>query len=756
MNLPRSFVDAVVFACITAGLSGRAFAGPAPVDSNDSTPARRQPSGAPRVVEAIAVQGTIVVDGKLDDEVWKQATPASHFLQSEPHDGQPATEETEVRVSYDGANLYVGAYLHDHEPDRIIVNDIRKDFQEQDQDDFEVLLDTFRDHQNGYVFITNALGAKADRQVAKEGREVNPSWDAVWTVKTQRVADGWTLEMAIPFRSLRFPSGSEQRWGINFSRRIRRKNEIVFWSPVPRSYNLARVSLAGELSGLVLQGTSRDLRVKPYLAGTTLRETGGASFDQHADIGLDVKYGITPGLTLDATLHPDFAQVEADEQQVNLTQFSQFFPEKREFFLENSGVFYVGDAARNNQLFAAPTADEDLLLFFSRRIGLSDSGKAISIPAGVRLTGNVEGFTVGALSMQTKATEISRANNYSVLRVRRNIGTGSDLGVIFMNRQATDTSGDYNRVFGVDGNIRFARKVDWNSYLIGSATPGVNGGQYAVRSSLNYEGNFLHSKVGILQIGENFRDDLGYYLRTGARKYLIDIGIRPRFAWLQHLGIREMHPHVVDNYYQDLTGRMIAKTFHNGYTFFLNDGGYVEFSVNPKFQRTTEPFTIHTERSSADSVVIPPGSYDWAEYQVIGGTDPSRPVALGFTGITGGLWSGRQKTIRGSLTVHPGYRVRLTASVSRTSASLDIPRTRFVETLYTARLGYSFATNMFVDALTQYEPSAKTFNANVRFNLIHHPLSDLFVVFNEQHITGPDAPLPGRSVIVKFTQMAAF
>lgn len=700
------------------------------------------------------------IDGVLDDDVWRDAQSSSDFVQSEPREGEPASERTVVQVAYDDDALYVAAYLHDASPDALIVNDIRKDFREDDQDSFEVLLDTFGDRRNGYVFITNPEGARSDRQVANEGREINTSWDAMWEVRTRRVADGWTVEMAIPFRAIRFDPNAGDSWGINFSRRIRRRNEIDFWSPVPRAYTLARVSLAGDLVGLNGATGGRDLRIKPYVAASTVRETGGIDYSQKADVGADLKYGVTPGLTLDVTANPDFAQAEADEQQVNLTQFSQFFPEKREFFLENSGIFYVGDAARNNRTTLAPTADEDLLLFFSRRIGLDASGHEIPIVGGARLTGRAAGMTIGLLDIQTGDARGVPATNYSVVRLRRNLFDGSDVGVIAMNKQSTRSGGDYNRVLGVDANFRFLGSIDWNSYVLGTDTPGIESGQYAWRSTLNREGNFLHVKGGAMQLGEGFNDEMGYYRRTGVRKWMADIGVRPRPARLQRLGIREIHPHLVWNYYEDLGGDMVGKNLHTGNTFFLNNGGYVEFSVNPRFERIQAPFRINS-----DIDPIPAGRYGWTEWQVKGQTDASRLVSASFTGIAGGLWSGTQRTLQGTVTLRPSYRFNMSVGLQRTDAELDLPDASFTSTLVTGRANYSFATNMFLDALSQYDPERHQLNANVRFNLIHHPLSDLFLVYNEQRFTSPvslepGGPLqtvaPGRSLVLKFTHMLAF
>ncbi len=701
-----------------------------------------------RTLAAATAMTKIVVDGKLDDAAWATAPVAGDFVQGEPRTGLPATEATEVRILRDSTTLYIGAYLHDREPNQIVVNDIKKDFLPDEQDDFEVLLDTFHDRQNGYLFITNLLGARADRQIANEGKEVNASWDAVWTVKTSRVADGWIVEMAIPFRSLRYDFHTSPDWGLNFARRIRRKNEIDFWSPVPRAFTMARVSVAGDLTGIGLEGEARDLRIKPYVAGRTVRVVGGTDYVQTARVGADLKWGVTKGLTLDATVNPDFAQVEADEQQVNLTQFSLFLPEKREFFLENSGIFYVGDAARNTRVSTALTPDEDLLLFYSRRIGLTSTGEAIPIAGGLRLTGNVSGLRVGVLSMNTERYGGTPSNNYSVIRLRQALWPGSDVGVLYQGRQGIDSAGSWNQVFGGDVNIRFPGNIDWSSYLMGTRTPGVSRGQYAFRSSIIHEDNYLHYKLGVLELGEGFVDDMGYLRRTDVRKYLLDYGIRPRPEWGRELGIREFHPHVVWNYYENLRGEMVGKLLHTGQTFFLENGGYVELSVNPKFQQIDAAYTIDPSLSP-----IPPGSYAWTEYQLIGATDASRPLSLSFTWIGGGLWSGTQRTQQLAVAFRPSYHLSASLGVTHTEAILDNPKGSFEAMLWTAKTTYSFNTNMFFDALAQYDPHAHTLNANLRFNLIHHPLSDLFIVFNEQRYTVPGIASAGRGVILKFTQM---
>ncbi len=713
---------------------------------------------ARRSVRAARAATNIRLDGALDDAAWATAEQATDFVQAEPLSGQPASQQTEVRVMFDADYLYIGARMHDADLAHAVVNDIRKDFIEEDQDDFEVLLDTFGDRRNGYVFSTNLKGARHDRQVALEGRELNRSWDAVWEVRTQQQADGWTAEMRIPFRALRFDRSSNATWGINFSRRLRRVNEISFWSPVPRAFSLNRVSLAGSLVGLETGAAGRDLRVKPYISNNAVRALGtiaapSPTMQNAVNVGGDVKAALTSGLTLDVTVNPDFGQVEADEQQVNLTQFSQFFPEKRDFFLENSGVFYVGDAARRSAA-NIPTPDEDNLLFFSRRIGLTAGGVPIPILGGIRLTGKLSERTrIGVMSVQDRAVSGEPASNASVVRFRQNLGrVGNDVGFFLMQNVHTSGAAYTNRVIGIDKNIRPFGILDWNSYIATTSTTGKTGSAYAVRSTVNWEGVFFHIKTGAMELGPGFQNDLGFYRRVGMRKYLIDTGIRPRSAWLRAHGIRELHPHIGWNYIENLDGGLLAKTLHTGQSFFFNNGAVFEYSVNPTANRLSAPFRPNTKMAQP----IPAGLYSWTEQWLLLTTDQSRMFAADTKYTFGGLYDGSQRTAGLSVRYRPSYRFRASVGVQRTEAMLNTPNLRFVNSLTTVKTSYSFTTNMFVDALSQYDAVSKQFNANIRFNLIHHPLSDLFIVYNDQRILTPDAPIAGRGIIVKFTQMMSF
>jgi Domain of unknown function (DUF5916)/Carbohydrate family 9 binding domain-like len=703
-----------------------------------------------RVLGALRADAAPTIDGALDEALWHSGTPARDFVQSDPREGLPATEPTEVLVAFDDRYLYIAARCLDSDPGGIVVNDIRKDFAAAEQDTFEVLLDTFGDRRNGFVFGTNARGARFDSQFVNEGRDVNPNWDAVWWVAARVTATGWTAEFRIPFSTLRFSPGEGRAWGLNFARRIRRKNETTYWSPVSRAFSIVRASSAGTLTGLPDVAQGRNIRVKPYALGGAVRPLGGASFDLDPSLGLDVKAGITPSLTLDATVNPDFAQAEADEQQVNLTQFSLFFPEKREFFLENSGIFYVGDIPRNQRQtgrFRPP--EEDLLLFFSRRIGLTDAGEQVPLHGGLRLTGRAGKYGLGALSMQSEAGEGRRSQNYSVARVRRDLFGVSDVGAIVMSRQAAGRADDFNRVVGVDANLRVLRSLNLNGFAARSDTPGETRGQTASKAAVGWEDSRLRAQYSVLRIDEGFRADMGFVRRTGVTRHFIDWAsfLRPE-AW-QRRGIRQVEPHARAWIYLDPHGDVASRQGHLSVQVTWTRGTYLEYALEPRTEAITAPFRIRSD------VAIPTGRYDWTQHLWVLQTDRSRTLSLSGRLTHGGFWSGRQMNLQTSILYRPDHRLFFDVGVQVTDVGLDLPRRAFTTTLVNWRSGYSFTTNMFLDALVQYRSDVEQFSANVRFNLIHRPLSDVFVVYNEQQFT--DARVPaGRGIVVKYTHLFSF
>jgi hypothetical protein len=703
-----------------------------------------------RQMTAGPVTGAITIDGVLNEDTWLKAVPASGFIQADPLEGQPASEDTEVRIAYDADNLYVAVLCRDADPSGIVVNEIRKDFAGRDQDTFDVLLDTFTDRRNGFVFSTNAAGAKSDMQIANEGRDVNTNWDAVWWVESRRTAEGWTAEFRIPFKTLRFEAGEGRRWGINFARRVRKKNEVSYWSPVSRAYSIFRASAGGDLVGLPALRRGRNLRIKPFLVGGALRGVGERTYDPDFTGGVDLKAGLTPSLTLDATINPDFAQAEADEQQVNLTQFSLFFPEKREFFLENSGVFYFGDIPRNQRQttrFRPP--EEDLLLFFSRRIGLNDAGEQQPLYGGLRLTGRAGAFGVGLMTMQSEENEGKAGNNYTVVRVRRDIFKSSDVGAIVLSRQPSGDSRDFNRVAGIDANFRFFKSLSINGFAARSDSPGVTTNQNSGKASIGWEDSTKRLQMSIMTIGEGFKDDLGFVRRSGVTRQFYDWASFWQPDRLRTRGIRQLQPHARMWIYDDRNGELVSRTIHIANQTTWNNGSFMEYAFEPRIEAISRPFTI------SPGVVIPPGRYEWVQHLFLFEGDHSRKLSGSIRGNLGGFWSGTQKTTQISLLYRPTYRAVFDLGLQVSDIDLEVPHQSFTTTLVNFRSGYSFSTNMFLDALVQYRSDVRQFSANVRFNLIHRPLSDFFIVYNEAQFTGT-TQAAGRGLVVKYTQMFSF
>ena len=684
----------------------------------------------------------ITVDGQLDETSWAQTEVAGDFIQNEPQVDQPASEATEVLVLYDHENLYIGIRARDSEPQRVIVNDLRKDFNHEQGDTVEIILDTFHDQRNGYVFAVNAAGAKWDAQTTNEGRQTDANWDAIWTVKTQTTADGWPAEIEIPFKTLKFREQNVQTWGINFQRRLRRKNEDSFWSPLPRIYDLNRVSLAGTLEDLEGIQPGSNIRVKPYVVSTFGQFAGGHR-NLVGDVGVDAKYGLTSGLTWDFTYNTDFSQVEVDEQQINLTRFSLFFPEKREFFLENSGIFAFGGSGRREF-----RQSDDLILFFSRRIGLSEDGGPIPILGGTRLSGRAGQWELGFLNIQQEEFGDAPAANFTVARVRRNIFASSDIGVMVVNKESVD-SPHFNRVAGVDANFRFGQSLSVVSYLAKALVPGGGGDKKDLggRIGVNYQDNKWDLRESYTSVQEDFVDEMGFTPRLGIRKVSGFVGrlVRPERLrnWVREINFHSGHDFVLDR-----EGTLDTQGIHYHIATRFQDSSWVEVGLDTELERFGEDFRINRNRN----IVIPPGSYRSNEWFVIARSDESRRISGEARYGLGDFYGGFRH--RYELVERFRWSYKLNTSLEYVQNNINLPEGHFKTNLLATRVDYSFSTSMFLNALIQYNNDSRQWSSNVRFNIIHRPLSDFFLVYNERRhsITGD---LIDRALIAKITYMIA-
>jgi hypothetical protein len=689
-----------------------------------------------KTITALYVEGPIVIDGNLDEREWSLAQPGGDFIQNEPRTGEPATEPTEVRLLYDDENLYVGVYCFDSAgPEGITVTEVKRDYRPFDNDHFSFVLDTFDDNRNGFLFGTNPEGAQREGQVEGDGGSTNFDWDAIWYVKAKITEQGWQAEFSVPFKSLRFKSLETQRWGVNFLRVIRRKNEQTYWSPLPRPYRLPRVSLAGELEGLIGVQQGRNLYVKPYLSAPLVRREGD-DVDFIPEVGFDVKYGVTPGLTLDLTVNTDFSQVEADTQQINLTRFSLFFPEKREFFLENADLFQFGKSGSGFR------AQRDLIPFFSRRIGLT-GGEVVPILAGARLSGRVGQYRLGIVSMQADEFEETPSTNFSVVRVSRDILSKSDIGGIFVNKRVND--GYNNRTYGVDANLNFLQYLDISSYLLKTDTTGVSGKDKAADLNVEWNDPFWNLKAEHLSIQNNFNSEVGFVPRTGIRKSTGEVTVRPRpgeaIPW-----IREFRPSAAVEYITDQENVLETRQVDQNISISFEDSSNVWFTRRSRFERLDEPFEIR------EGQFISTGDYDFVEYTGSASSDRSRMFSAGTTIRRGDFFDGHKDSYQLEFAFRPDYHFATEVDWSR--EILDLPSGDFKTNLVTTRMNYSFTPKMFLDALIQYNSTVKEFASNLRFNFIYQPLSDLFLVYNERRSSTGD--VLDRALILKLTYIFDF
>jgi Domain of unknown function (DUF5916)/Carbohydrate family 9 binding domain-like len=712
-----------------------------------------QQSDPPRL-DAIRLAGEITLNGELDEPSWSEAPMAQHFIQNDPREGMPATFDTEVRVLYDDEALYFGVFAKDDQPSQIIANDLKKDFDTNQSDGFRIILDTFHDKRNGYQFATNPAGAKWDAQMVNEGRESNANWDGIWDVATRITETGWYAEIRIPFRTLRFSAADAQVWGMNFERKLRRLNEDSYWSPVARIYDIQRVSLAGTLEGMRGVRPGKDLRVKPYVlsSGSTI---AGQRTRGDFEGGLDVKYGVTPGLTWDFTVNTDFSQVEADEQQVNLTRFSLFFPEKRDFFLENSGVFQFGGAIQggggNNITAGRQNQSQDMRLFFSRRIGLSDEGQVIPILGGTRLTGRQGAYSVGLLNIQQREDGSVPATNFTALRLRRDILANSDIGAIVLNKEVGGPH--FNRVAGVDANFRFAEYLTTGGYLTKTFSPEqavpASGNELASRANILFDHRRTRIGATVTAIGQRFNDELGFVPRRGIINYEAQANYRFRPRSLSKW-IREIQPHWnVDMFKSQADGSLESRYQDFHFPINFQDGTFFEAGVNPNVEVIKTPFTIN----SARGIRVNPGRYEFDEYFILVNSNQAAPFAMGARYSNGEFYDGyrRSYSLGPSFRMNENFNMALAAQVQ----DVELSTGDYVTTLITGRVNYNFNTRMFVNALLQYNTDSHQWSSNLRFNIIHRPLSDFFLVYNERR-DERSGDLMDRAIVAKMTYLMAF
>ena len=721
-------------------------------------------------VRAVRLAAGLQLDGLLDEPLYDCIRAIGNFIQLMPDEGAPATEKTEAWIAFDAENIYVSARVRDSAPAADwVVNEMRRDTpQLRDNDGFWVVFDTFHDRRNGLAFYTNPLGALGDFEISNEGNP-NSDWNPVWDVRTGRFDGGWTLEMEIPFKSLRYRPGPVQVWGVQLRRTIRRKNELVFLTPLPISAGrtgIFRTSQAATLVGLeVPAGVSR-LEIKPYgigglttdLAATPPRRNAGEGSG-----GLDVKYGLTQNLTADLTYNTDFAQVEVDEQQVNLTRFSLFFPEKREFFLEAQGIFNfargAADGGRRNTGLRqvgggnrrAQNAGNAPTLFYSRRIGL-DGSTVVPIVGGGRVTGKVGDFDVGALNIQTDAEATSGVlpTNFTVMRIKRDILRRSSIGALVTSRSVSVAGDGSSQAYGADATFSFHDNVNFLGYLAKTSTPGRDGDDLSYQGQFVYAGDRYGLQAEHLVIEDNFVPEVGFLRRSNFRRSYATGRFSPRPHTIE--AVRQFRLEGSFDYILTAdTGYVETRQTQLAFLTEFESSDRLGVSAADNYELLVEPF------EAGPGVTLPVGGYGFRDVELLYARGAQRRLSGELRVLIGEYFNGSIRSLtfsRGRLEVTPQLSVEPTISVNW----IDTPHGAFRADLVVSRVTYTFTPRMFFSGLVQYNSSTNTVGNNLRLRWEYTPGSELFVVYTDERHADPFRPdrsygLRSRGLVVKVNRL---
>jgi len=657
------------------------------------------------------------IDGLLSEDVWQLAPAITHFTQREPQEGQPATERTEVRILYDRNNLYLGIMCYDSEPRRIIATEMRRDARLRDNDSFEILLDTYLDRRNAFYFATNPRGVRRDALITDEGKDINDDWDCIWEVKARIGPQGWSAEIALPFHQLRFPKQKELVWGVNFGRRIRRKREEVYWVPVPRDFGFRgfmRVSNAGLLTGLRGLQVSRHVEVKPYNLGGWQQDLTQMPILRKTPLkaGLDIKVSLATNLTLDVTYRTDFAQVESDPERVNLTRFSLYYPEKRDFFLEGAGVFQFG--LRKFRFRGPP----DNQLFYSRRIGLHN-GEEVPILGGIKLTGKTGAYTLGLIGMVTQPVDDIPRTAFAVLRIKRDILQRSGVGMLFTGKQSLET-GSYNRALGFDLSLSPSPWAKLNGYAAQTWTPGLSGQNRAFGLNFRYQTDRWNTTFSLEDIGDNFNPEMGFYRRVGIRKWQWDFDWSPRPRWEV---IRQIFVGPEVTYITNQQSILETRVLRLGGALILERGGFLHVGIEQTYDRLFSPFNIYGD------IKIPMGVHTFSYVNLGFNSDRSKPLAGSLRFEGGQFYTGHKQSYRLEGVVRPTAHFRW--DILYDFNRVMLPQGNFRTHVMSTRLTYSLTTELYAKLYLQWNDSRQLISSNFLLHYIFRPGSDFYLVYNQ-------------------------
>ena len=727
--------------------SGAAFAGDLLPPEAPNT-VRRDEQG--RVsLRAVRVD-RLKVDGVLDEEVYQTTPPIDGFIQQEPREGDPATDPTETWILFDDENVYFSARCHDSHPERMVVTEMRRDNSSvYANENFTVALDTFNDKRNGYYFLVTAIGALRDGLISDEGNP-NYDWNTVFDARVRRDDQGYTLEMVIPFKSIRYNAGPNQVWNVNLRRVIRWNNEDDFITRMPKSYGSSAIykfSSAATLYGIEVPGTSRNLELKPYaISDLRTDRTARPAFsnDLGADAGFDVKYGLTRSLIADFTYNTDFAQVEDDQQQVNLTRFSLYYPEKREFFLEGRGIFNFGSGGSGGGEWGGSSLTPTF--FFSRRIGLSE-GQPVPIVAGGRMTGRAGKYTLGLLNIETGRSDRVSAEptNFSVVRVRRDILRRSTIGFMGANRSLNSAGTGSNQAFGVDANFAFYQNVYFAGYYAQTRTSGESGDDASYLGTFSYGADRYGFSYQHLMVGKDFNPEIGFLRRSDFQRNYVSVRFSPRPKSSRI--VRKLYYQAGFEHIANRDGKLETREAQASFQMDLQNGDVTSVEYSSNYEYLPEPFAIAT------NVTLPVGGYTFqnvtAQYRP--GTQHRASGTL--SAATGSFYNGTKTALSYGGRVKISNQLLIEPAI--TLNFVDLREGSFNSNVVSGRTTFTFTPRAFVSALLQYNSASHVFTTNVRFRWEYRPMSDFFIVYSEgrdTNVTGFPT-MQNRGFVVKLTKL---
>ena len=681
------------------------------------------------------LKGEIIIDGFINENEWMLADSISDFYQSQPIPGATATEKTVVRVLYDDQFLYVSAVLYDSNPDQIIIESLEEDFESQDNDAFAIMLDTFNDNKSGYAFLFNPAGAIKDMYIDNDGTNINRAWEGIVKPKTSIQSHGWEIELAFPLTSLRFnPSDGEQEWGINFLRRIRRKGEDVYWSPIEPYEKLLTVSKAGTLEGLIDIRPGRNLQIKPFLVGNKVNADESSD---NSDFGLDTKFSVTPSLTLDLTYNTDFSQVDSDEEKVNLTRFPLFFPEKRDFFLENASLFEFGDISNYLYRMKPNKYGRSFTMFHSRRIGLED-GMQIPISGGGRLSGKIGNFDIGLLNMISESKGDAPRTDYNVARVKSNFLKKSNFGAIFINRNSVGALRDHQSM-GVDLNLNVNKLLVY-SYLAKTDKDEISKNNLAGRVAVAWRDNKWDLAAYYKKIDENFDPTVGFIQRTNVTETFATIGRHKRYTSGKILSI---NPYLFINQFDNLNGYMESRALKAGLDIQFMNRSMVFAGLTQTDEVIKDSFDLY-------GAEVPVGEYKFNNLSIYFRGDRTKNISFNGNASVGQYFNGTRNSYGVSATIKRGYRFSVNMGLNKNL--VKFPGISVNADIYTLKIKYNHSVKLFNTLYFQYNGAEDKLVTNFRMNLIHAPLSDLFLVYSNISDLSSDEKATGM-IALKFTKL---